>query len=508
MNDMRPAVFHASIFSATLIAYFPALRGGFAWNDADYVTQSGFRSLAGLARIWFKVGATEQYYPVLHSAFWIEHRLWGDAPLGYHLLNVLLHAAAACLFGVILRRLAVPGAWLGALLFALHPVCVESVAWISEEKNTLSAVFYLLAALVYLRFDERDNRSVGGGWRDYLLATGLFVGALLSKSVTATLPAALLVVSWWRHGRISWRRDVAPLLPWFALGAGVGLFTGWVERTFVIGGLRSEFALSFFMRWVVAGRAVWFYLGKLLWPHPLTFFYPRWEIESAGLEQALYPLSVLAALLVLWSIRRRSRGPVAVGMLFVGSLFPTLGFFDVFAFRFSFVADHFQYLACMGVLAGLAAALSAALAGVHRIAAGCLVLCLFGILVWRQCGVYHDPETFYRAILADNPSSWIAHNNLGNALLDQKRGDEAIAEYRAALGIRPGYPEAENDLGTALAAKGLMDGAIGEYRRAVRLEPDFVQAHLNLALALWAVGRRDEAIAEHDTAVRLESSRR
>src|SRR5271157_527348 len=192
----------ALILGLTLACYWPALRGELVWDDDAHVTRPEIRSVAGLWQIWSDLHATQQYYPLLHSAFWIEHRLWGDAPLGYHLINVLLHAAAACLLVLILRRLRVAGAWLAGLLFAVHPVCVESVAWISEQKNTLSLVFYLLAALAYLRFDRGRRRK----W--YALALGLFVLALLSKSVTAMLPGALLLVLFWRRGRLSWRRDV------------------------------------------------------------------------------------------------------------------------------------------------------------------------------------------------------------------------------------------------------------------------------------------------------------
>jgi hypothetical protein len=177
-----------SIFAAALAAYWPALRGGFIWDDNFHVTPPALRSLHGLWRIWFDLGATQQYYPLLHSAFWFEHRLWGDAVLGYHLANLTQHALAACLVVLIVRRLALPGAWLAGLIFALHPVCVEAVAWISEQKSTLSAVFYLASALVYLRFDQTRRKP------HYLWALGLFVLALLSKTVTATLPAALLVI--------------------------------------------------------------------------------------------------------------------------------------------------------------------------------------------------------------------------------------------------------------------------------------------------------------------------
>ena len=193
-----------------IAAYWPVFRAGFIWDDDAHVTRAELQSLHGLWRIWFDLGSTQQYYPVLHGAFWLEHRLWGDAPLGYHLANVLFHATSACLFALALRRLAAPGAWFAGFLFALHPVCVESVAWISEQKNTLSLVFYLLAAHAYLHFDARRARGQRGGAGLYLLATGLFLLSLLSKTVTATLPAALLVVAWWRRGRLSWKGDLLP----------------------------------------------------------------------------------------------------------------------------------------------------------------------------------------------------------------------------------------------------------------------------------------------------------
>src|SRR5687767_6644172 len=188
----RPGWVCALVFIAVFVAHGPALTGEFLWDDQPgHVTRPELRSLDGLRRIWFELGATQQYYPLLHSAFWLEHRLWGDNPFGYHLINILLHATVACLVGVVLQRLAVRGAWFAALLFALHPVCVESVAWISEQKNTLSTVFYLSAALVYFRYSERETA------RDYVIATTLFLLALLTKTITATLPAALLVILWW-----------------------------------------------------------------------------------------------------------------------------------------------------------------------------------------------------------------------------------------------------------------------------------------------------------------------
>ena len=302
-----------------MAAYWPALHGGFLWDDSGHVTRSDLRPLGGLGRIWLEIGATQQYYPLLHSAFWFEHRLWGDAVPGYHLVNLLLHAIAATLFGVLLRRLAVPGAWLAAALFLLHPVCVESVAWISEQKNTLSLVLYLCTALAYLDFDR--SRSP----RAYLLALLLFVGALLTKTVTASLPAALLVVFWWRRGRLDWRRDLVPLLPWFALGVGGGLFTAHFERV-LIGAQGADFApsLGVMDRVVLAGRVFWFYLGKLFWPAELIFVYPHWSVAASVWWQWLFPAAGLGLFATLAWRSRRARGPLAAALLFGGSLFPKM----------------------------------------------------------------------------------------------------------------------------------------------------------------------------------------
>jgi protein O-mannosyl-transferase len=488
----------ALIFGAALLAYFPALRGGFIWDDAGHVTRPDLQSLRGLGRIWFEMGATQQYYPALHTAFWLEHHLWGDAPLGYHLLNVLLHATAACLLGSVLRRLAVPGAWLAALLFALHPVAVESVAWIAEQKNTLSAVFYLLAALAYLRFDDRR------GWAPYGRATGLFLLALLTKTVTATLPAALLVVCWWRRGRLSWQRDVLPLLPWFAAGAAAGGVTAWFERT-RIGAAGVDFTLSAVQRGLLAGRVFWFYLGKLLWPADLIFIYPRWTVDPAQAWQWLWPLGALALLVVL--ARGRRRGPLAALLFFGGTLFPALGFFNVFPFLFSFVADHFQYLASAGVLAPAAAGLTSLLARLPRASRAALVgllLAGLGALTWQQSRMYRDVFTLWQTTIDRNPACWMAYNNLAEALATAGRPGDAIPLLERALQLRPGFAEAESNLGDDLRLVGRPQDAIPHLERALQLQPGFAPAHNNLGAALMMTGHPAEGIAEFRRALALQ----
>ena len=507
--------------AAVLIAYVPALRGDFIWDDEAHVTRPALQSLDGLRRIWFDLGATQQYYPVLHSAFWLEHRLWGDLPAFYHSTNILLHAAAACLFALVLRRLLKPAiagaAWLAALLFALHPACVESVAWISEEKNTLSTVFYLLAAWAYLRWRERGEPAVDGGTAGrgriaglslYLLATGFFILALLSKSVTASLPAALLVVFWWRHGRIGWSRDVAPLIPWFAMGAGAGLLTAWVERRYV-GASGSDFDLSLAQRGLLACRVVWFYLGKLAWPADLVFIYPRWRV-GIGPGWIACAAALAALVCVLWIVRRKTRGPLAALLFFVGSLFPALGFLNVYPFIFSFVADHWQYLASLGVFtlsaSGLWAAVAAfparlrpfGFAGLAVLAAG------LGALTWRQCAVYRDPETVWKATLERNPDCWMAHGNLGQLMQADGRMSEAESHFLAALSLRPNYAEANNNYGVLLYQTGRLTEAKAHIETALRLAPNYAAAHNNLGLVLGATNQLPEAIEYFRKAMRLQ----
>jgi tetratricopeptide (TPR) repeat protein len=490
----------ALIFLAAVLAYLPALSGGLLWDDGGHVTRADLRSWDGLFRIWFEIGATQQYYPLLHSAFWVEHRLWGDSTLGYHLLNVLLHATAACLFGTLLRRWAVPGAWFAALLFALHPVCVESVAWISEQKNTLSAVLYLAATLAYQRFDGQRRGS------QYALATGFFVLALLTKTVTATLPAALLVLFWWRRGRLDWRRDVLPLLPWFALGAASGLFTAHFERE-LIGAQGADFDLSIVQRGLLAGRVFWFYLGKLVWPAELIFIYPRWTVDAAVWWQWLFPVAGLGLLagLVWW--QRQQRGPLAAALLFAGTLFPVLGFVNVFPFIFSYVADHFQYLASLAIFALAAAGLTLAAVRLPRRgrhAASAVLLGTLGALTWAQSGRYRDVVTLYQTTLERNPSCWMAHNNLAIALAADGRVEEAIAHLETTLKLRPNYAQAENNLGDNLIRLDRAQEAIPHLERAIRLQPDYAVAHRNLGLALASCDRTEEAIPHFAEAVRLQ----
>jgi Tfp pilus assembly protein PilF len=491
----------ALIAAACLAAYWPCLRGGLLWDDDAHVTPARLLGAGGLRDIWLRLGATQQYYPVLYTAFWAEHHIWGGAPLGYHLANVLLHALCACLFAHALAALrrggGGPGApeWMAAAAFALHPVCAESVAWISEQKNTLSLALYLLAALAYLRFDRVRL------WRWYAAASLLFALALLAKSVTATLPFALLLVIAYRDGRVPWRRAV-PLAPWAAAAAAAGLLTAWVESA-LIGARGAEFGLGPAQRVLLAARATWFYLGKLLWPSGLMFIYPRWTVTT-GWPWLASLAALLAAAAALWMARRWSAAPLTAFLFFVGSLSPALGFVNVYPFRFSYVADHFQYIASLGIIAlvaagGLRLAQARLRTPASRSLAGAFCLAVLGLLAAltrAQAALYADGETLYRSAIARNPGAWMAENNLGVSLMDRGRYSEAAGHFRSAIGLKPDYADAHNNLGNALAKlPGEGAAAAGEFREAIRLDPGMAEARANLGHELAESGA-DPAGAE------------
>ena len=488
---------------ATLAAYRPAWNGGLVWDDDAHLTAPALRTAEGLRRIWFEPGATQQYYPLVHSAFWVIGKVSGERTLAYHVVNILLHATSAFLIALLLRRLAIPGAALAALVFALHPVHVESVAWISELKNTLSGVLYLASALAYVRFDgTRSSRSYGA-------SLVLFLAALLSKTVTATLPAALLVVFWWQRGRIEWRKDISPLVPFFVLGVSAGAYTAWFERHF-IGAQGHDFTLSAVERCLIAGRAFWFYLQKIAWPSDLMFIYPRWSVSATEPWQYAYPLAALALVGIAWMIRTRTRAPLAALLLFAGTLFPALGFVNVFPFRYSFVADHFQYLASIPVIALACAAIVTSVKKARAVnveAAAMLALGIpLGVLTWHQTADYASAETLYQATLDKNPSCWMCQNNLAMPLLAGSRDDieRAVGLIRQSLQSNPNHVEALNNLGVAYRKLGRFEDAFRAHQRAVELSPGSATAHDNLGGDAHALGRFDEALAHYDIALRLD----
>lgn len=508
----------AVLIALVLVSYSPAYRAGFVWDDDDHVSNNlALRSIGGLMRIWFEPGATPQYYPLTHTSFWIEYRFWGAWAPGYHVVNVLLHAANAVLLWRLLRRIGLPAAWAIALIFAVHPMQVESVAWITERKNTLSFLFYLLAMHVYLPLAGLDSGA--SAWNGlngepvqrsesrYARALLLFVAAMLSKTVACSWPAAVLLLIWWRRGRIT-LADVRPLAPFFAVGIVLAVVTVLME-VHNVGATGPQWAFSPLDRVLIAGRALWFYAGKLAWPASLAFIYPRWAIDDGSTWQYLYPLSALLLVGAAWLARRHiGRGPLVALLFFGGTLVPALGFFNIYPMRYSFVADHFQYVAGAGLIALLVSALHelAQRRGLPTLAlpAAATVLALgLSMLSWRQSQAYASAETLWRDTLAKNPDCAIAHYNVGFILDARGDYDAAIRHLEEAVRLAPDETDALNNLANTYARAGRGDQALAAFQEALRRKPSDEVVLYNLGVLYGRMDKPEEAIKYYAEALRI-----
>lgn len=496
----------ALMVAMLFLAYLPVRHAGFIWDDEHHLTENPcIVGPFGLKDIW--TSAAANYFPLMLTNLWVQHAIWGLAPLPYHLVNVALHAFAAILLWRVLRRLGIPGAWAGAALWAIHPVQVESVAWISEMKNTQSAVFYLAAAWCFVRWlpDPASQVRPRHAWTWYALAVLCACCAILSKASTVMLPVALGLCWWWTARRWRWRWT-AWLLP-FTVPALVA--SGWTiwEQKFHSGALGAEWSQTFPERLIIAGKVVWFYLGKLLWPHPLIFVYPRWTVDATR-PLAFGPLvATLLVLALAWATRRRLGRPVFFAFgYFVALLFPVLGFFNVYFFRYSFVGDHFQYLASMGPIVLATAAATVAIRRLPHhgpvvmkgiVAAACVA---FGVVTWGATKTYASVETLWRDTFTKNPSCWLAAYNLGTQLAGLGRIAESTDYFRKAIRLKPDYTDAHINLANSLLNTGQAAAAVPEFETALTLDPGNGNAHYNLGLALASLGRLDEAIVHLRTA--------
>jgi protein O-mannosyl-transferase len=489
-----PALLVAAL---AFLAYAPCLRGDFLWDDDAWTLKLErlFQGVSGLGQIWTNPVALQQFYPLTATTFWLDYRLWGFWTTPYHVENLLLHLLSGWLLWQLLKRLAVPGAGIAAAVFVLHPLMVESVAWITERKNVLSLALFLAALNAYGRFTgfwENDTAAKpnvttrsGRKWGAYLVALALFLAADLAKGTAFALPAVLLLVAWWKRGSLGWRSDVIPALPFFAFSIALGLLTYWLEQNHV-GARGPEWEISVAGRCLVAGRALWFYAGKLLWPLSLCFIYPRWQVDIASPSQWAWPVSALAVPVVLWSLRKRlGRGPLTAVLFYAGALFPLLGFLNGYFMRYSFVCDHWSYLPSVGLIALGGAAVATFVgpvlrSGVRMFVAS-LVLIALATLTCRQSATYTDAENLYRTILAKNPQADLAHNNLGLLLAQAGEFDEAIAHFEQAVRIRPHSAHAHNNLANALRVTGRGREAAAHYESSLKFEPDNLSTCNNLA---------------------------
>ena len=498
----------AVLLLLVLVAYLPVIRdGGFIWDDDQHVVRNPvLEDARGLVEMWTHPESLPQYYPLTHTVFWLERRLFGLDPRGLHLVNVLLHGLVALAVWRLLESLGIRRAAMAAAFFALHPIEAETVAWITELKNVLSALFALTAFGWLLRWWRRGERRAWG-WA--LLA---FAAALLSKSVAATLPAAFAVVVWWLDGRPGGegvgskptgahprlRRLGLGLTPFFVIGIGSGLFTAHLEKVHV----RAQLGLSFLERLQVAGHAFWFYPWKLIWPHPLVFSYPRWQPDVADPLRWLPILLAVACLAMFLLLRRKlGRGLVAAWLVYLITIFPALGFVDVYPMRYAFTADHFQYMAGVPLLVLGAEGLRRLPGRLSFVPVGLLLV--LGLLTWQQCGTYEGPETLWRAVIADNPSSWMARNNLGLLLLERGERDEARRQLEEALALAPGINDARVNLARLEAEEGRPEKAREILEEAARIDPSSSVITYDLGLQDLALKRAEDALRSFDAAIAI-----
>jgi len=502
----RRLLFAIGLCALTILAYRPAWNGGFVWDDDRYVTHNSLLTARdGLQRIWFSVDAPSQYFPLSYTLLRAERALWSLNTTGYHWVNILFHAANALLLWRILVRLKVPGALLAAAIFALHPVQVESVAWISELKNVLMAFFFLLTLVVWLEYVDlpaRDKRR----WCLYTAALACFALALLAKSTACTLPAALLLILWLRRQRIS-GRTFLEIVPFVVFALGSGLLAIWWEKYHQ--GTRVLPSLGLLERILIASRAPWFYLSKIFWPSNLTFIYPQWKINSTDPSAYFGLLAiVVAAVLIYFARRSFGRGLEVAALFFVATLSPVIGFIMLYTFRYTYVADHYQYLASIGPIALFSAGATILTKRLRQSnwvgAAGtAMILGSLALLAWRQSGMYRDIETLWRTTIARNPNCWMAYNNLGAIQIEKGSVDDAIAKYEHALALNPDYPEAHYNLGAALLQKGKIEEAVRHCETALRLQPNEPDVHVVLGNALLTKGDVDLAIEHYRRALQV-----
>ncbi|MBN1900342.1 tetratricopeptide repeat protein [Candidatus Sumerlaeota bacterium] len=516
----KKTVYILIILILTFAAYSRVIRWQYIWDDQDYVIENAcLRDASGLKRIWFDIGATPQYYPLVHTFFWIEYHIWGLHPAGYHFINVFLHALNAALLFLLLQRLKIPAAWLVAAVFALHPVHVESVAWITERKNVLSLFFYLLSFTFFIRAiglvetssesgtDANKNRPLNK--KLYALAFVFYFCALLSKTIACSLPAAALLVIYWKKGRLT-KKEIMAAIPFFITGIGFGLLTAGMER-YRVGAVGRFWDLSFWERCMIAGRAIWFYAGKLVFPYPLMFVYPRWKIEQSNTILFLYPGGVILAVLVLWFLRNRiGRAPLVAFLFFAGTLFPALGFFNVYPMCYSFVADHFQYHASIGLITLFCALFAIALSkfpgksGLLRIPGTAILLGVLGILTWRQTFIYKDYVTLFKETIKKNRDSSLVLTSVAAILSEEGDKDGAIKLYERAIELDDLDDLAHFNVGKIFLERNEVDRGVQHLEKSLNLTPDCAHYHYFLALGYGLQNREEEAAVHFKKAVELD----
>lgn len=545
-QQATPYILALIIILITFVAYFPCMKGPFIWDDNHMVYNNPLIKGGvsdGLMKFWF----TKQnfdYFPLTFTSLWIEWRLWGTNPMGYRLVNILLHALCAIAVWRILKRLKVPAPWLIGAIFAVHPVAVGSVAWIAERKNTLSMVFFLLSLLSYLRFEDEESEGKQSG-RWYWLSLAAFLAALFSKTSVVMLPVVILGLAWWRRGKIT-RKDLTRMAPYFAAAFLMGLLALWFQYNRAIGrGMGTIRPEGPFSRTAAAGWSLWWYAFKAIVPVNLMVVPPRWHVVALN-PVAWLPLALYAAVAwVCWKNRATwGRHPLAAMGYHAVNLLPVLGIFQIYFMRFSLVGDHWHYIAYIGPVILLVAPLAAWVGRqrdeirLYSHAGAGFLLCLLCVLTWRQSSLYANERELWLHNIRHNREGWVAYHNaavlfprgsqesldffseainlnpeyheayFGRGQTYSARGQlqKAAEDFNKAVSIRDDYFLAQNELGLVYLRAGAISNAIPCFRKAIKTRPNMLDARINLAGSLMVMGSTNEANAEIAEAMRFGAS--
>lgn len=483
----------AGILVVLVVAvYATTFRAGFVYDDFLLLVDNPFVAARdGLSRIWTSTRQPD-YFPLTVTSFWLEWRLWGHRPAGYHGTNVTLHLGGALLLWRLLLRLRVPGAWLAALLFAVHPVSVASVAWISERKNTLSLLFFALAFNLFVDSEEgRHGRFL------YWSAFVAFVLGLLAKTSGVTLPLVMVAAVAWRRG--GWNRaDVIRAVPFLAASGILGAATIWFQHHRAMNG--TTMALPLLDRIGNAAGALWLYACKALVPLQVGVVYDPWTGPRAGLLRSLAVVGVVTVAAAVWAARRRlGAGLLLAAGAYILLLVPVLGFIEMALIRHTPIADHWQYLALPAAMAAVAAGLTRcaekARGVLGRATVGgtvVLIACLCARSAARAT-VYSDDESLWRHAVAVAPGSAYAHANLGNELFQRGRREEARPFLLRAIRLDPRHATALHQLASIALEQQNVEVAVDRLERALEAEPAYVEARLLLVCLLVPVAPTEAA---------------
>lgn len=494
-----------------LLAYLPAMQSGFVWDDDFHFIDNPYMTKSdGIKLIWSTPRA--MYYPLTSTTWWFLRQIFNLNPLPYHLINILLHAANAILIFFILNYLGISGAWFAAVLFGIHPVNVESVAWVTELKNTQSGFFYFLAILLFLKYfvvkkQKFTKKNTANSSLLYISSALFFIMAILSKTSTVMLPFVLLFLIWIKFKKLTFN-VILSTIPFFVFSALASLWTIW-EQKIHSGAEGVEWSLNIIEKLIISGKIIFFYIGKLIWPYPLMFIYPKWNINS-HLITSYIPLLLLIIVLILTYIFRNkwAKSFFSALLYFIISLFPVLGFFNIYFMRYSYVADHFQYLGCISIIC----LFSVGFMKIIKIknykfyfgqTVACIVLIILSYLTFNQCKIYNNIETLWLDTIAKNPQAWMAYTNLANFYRDNGKREEAIILYNKVIEKKPDYAEAYYNLGVLYYKIGKIEDALFYYKKSIEIKPTY-KVYNNLGIIYKEKNDISAAIDSFLVAIEIE----